>query len=456
MDSRVIPISLYEKRPDIQPRAVHGWFAAWRWIMVFATQAFFYGMPWLQWNGRQALLFDIEAQRFYVFALVLVPQDLIYLAALLVMSALLLFFVTAVAGRVWCGYTCPQTVYTEIFMWLEHRFEGDRTARLRLHQGPWNANRVARQGGKHAAWLVVSLWTGFTFVGYFTPIRQLAAQMGPWHAFWILFYAGATYGNAGWMREQVCKYMCPYARFQSALIDADSLVIAYDNVRGEPRGARSKKTAAEGTGDCVDCTLCVQVCPTGIDIRNGLQNECIGCAACIDACNDVMDKVGSPRGLIRYDTGNAVAHGWTRAQTWRRVFRPRTLLYGAALLAAGTAFALSIATRSPFLFDVIKDRGAMARFVDDGAVENVYRLQVMNRSEQPQRLRISAEGPPGLVAPVREIVVPPAGIESAVIALRLPAETAQALQGRPPVPVRFTLEGAGAIRHEPSTFLVPR
>lgn len=456
MDTRTVPIKLYEARPDIQPRAVHGWFAAWRWALVFATQAFFYGMPWLQWNGRQALLFDIEAQRFFVFGLVLYPQDLIYLAALLVISALLLFFVTAVAGRVWCGYACPQTVYTEIFMWIEHRFEGDRTARLRLHQGPWNANRVLRQGGKHAAWLALSLWTGFTFVGYFTPIRQLAGQMGPWHAFWILFYAGATYGNAGWMREQVCKYMCPYARFQSALIDGDSLVIAYDKVRGEPRGAKSKKSAAAGTGDCVDCTLCVQVCPTGIDIRNGLQNECIGCAACIDACDDVMDKVGSPRGLIRYDTGNAVANGWTRATTWRRVCRPRTLLYGGALLVAGTAFAVSIANRSPFLFDVIKDRGAMARFADDGAVENVYRLQVMNRSEQPQRLRISADGAPGLVLTARELLVPPAGIESAVVTLRLPAEAAGPLQGRPPLPVRFTLAGAGAVRHEASTFLVPR
>ena len=284
-------VSMYQKAPEIYPRAVKGWFAAWRWAMVWLTQLFFYGLPWLQWGGRQAVLFDLEVQRFYILGLVLYPQDLIFLAALLVLSALALFFFTAVAGRLWCGYTCPQTVYTEIFMWVERRIEGDRIARMRLDRAPWSPNKLARKGAKQAAWLAIGLFTGFSFVGYFTPIRELAQavlafDVSAWNTFWILFYGAATYGNAGYLREQMCKYMCPYARFQSALIDKDSLIITYDVARGEPRGSRSRKASAaeQGLGDCIDCTLCVQVCPTGIDIRDGLQNECIGCAACIDVC----------------------------------------------------------------------------------------------------------------------------------------------------------------------------
>ena len=287
-------VHMYQRAPTIQARSVKGWFAGWRWVFVWLTQLVFYGLPWLNWGGRQAVLFDLEAQRFYIFGLLLYPQDLIFLAALLVLSALALFFFTAVAGRLWCGYTCPQTVYTEIFMWVELRIEGDRSARLRLDQSPWWWRKLALRGSKHAAWLAISLLTGFSFVGYFMPIRELAGavlalQLAPWPAFWVLFYGLATYGNAGFLREQMCKYICPYARFQSALIDKDSLIITYDTARGEPRGARTPRAQAQTLGDCIDCTLCVQVCPTGIDIRNGLQNECIGCAACIDVCNGVMD-----------------------------------------------------------------------------------------------------------------------------------------------------------------------
>ncbi|MBX9716698.1 MAG: 4Fe-4S binding protein, partial [Burkholderiaceae bacterium] len=213
---------MYQKQPDIYPRAVKGSFAAWRWTFVWLTQLFFYGLPWIQWGGRQAVLFDLEAQRFYILGLVLYPQDLIFLAALLVLSALALFFFTAVAGRLWCGYTCPQTVYTEIFMWVERKIEGDRIARMRLDQAPWSANKLARKFAKQTAWLSIGLFTGFSFVGYFTPIRELAGAVvtfgvSPWNVFWILFYGAATYGNAGYLREQMCKYMCPYARFQSAL-----------------------------------------------------------------------------------------------------------------------------------------------------------------------------------------------------------------------------------------------
>ena len=460
-------VSLYQKQPKIYARSVSGRYANWRWFFVWATQLFFYGLPWLELGGRQAVLFDLEAQRFYLFDLVLVPQDLIYLAALLVLSALLLFFFTAVAGRLWCGYACPQTVYTEIFMWIERRFEGDRLQRMRLDQAPASAAKLARRGGKQAAWIAFSAITGLTFVGWFTPIRELvpalfAGDIGGWSAFWALSYGAFTYGNAGYLREQMCKYICPYARFQSALIDRDSLVIAYDTARGEPRGARSRKAdpQALGLGSCVDCTLCVQVCPTGIDIRNGLQNECIGCAACIDACDDVMDRMGYARGLIRYSTENGVAGGWTRRQMLRRTLRPRVLVYGALLAAASVAFAASLALRSPFQFDVIKDRSTLARIVEDGAIENVYRLQLTNRSEHEQRIRVAASGLPGLAVEAPEIRVAPAGNANVVVRLRLPAEAAAEHAGRS-LPVRFELAmsdagGAATTASEKSTFLVPR
>ncbi|HMM86672.1 MAG: cytochrome c oxidase accessory protein CcoG [Gammaproteobacteria bacterium] len=467
-DDSAAMVSLYEKQPKVYPRSVSGVFARWRWIMVWLTQLVFYGVPWLQWDGRQAVLFDLVERRFHLFGLVLQPQDLIFLAALLVISALALFFFTAVAGRLWCGYACPQTVYTEIFLWIERRIEGDRLARMQLDAAPWSARKLARKGGKHAAWIAVSLFTGFTFVGYFTPVRVLLAELAtwslsPWETFWVLFYGFATYGNAGFLREQICKYMCPYARFQSTLIDADSLVIAYDAARGEARGSRSRKADAKalGLGDCIDCTLCVQVCPTGIDIRNGLQNECIGCAACIDVCDDVMGKMGYAPGLIRYATDNGVRHGWTRAQMLRRVLRPRVLVYGALLLALSVAFVVAIALRSGHTVDVLRDRGALARLVDGGHVENVYRLQIANRGASAQRYRVDAGGLPGLVlAGDAEIVVGPYVAGMLAVRLTLPPETAQSLaSGAHPIEFRVRRAGDGApgeTVRAASTFYVPR
>ncbi len=459
--------SAYEKQTRIYPRAVHGWFANWRWIMVALTQTVFYGLPWLQWNGRQAVLFDLSERRFFVFGLVLHPQDFIYLAGLLVISALALFFFTAVAGRLWCGYSCPQTVYTEIFLWIERRIEGDRNARMRLDAAPWGAEKLLRKGGKQLAWLTVGLFTGFTFVGYFTPIHTLAAQaallsFSPWEWFWVLFYGLATYGNAGYLREQVCKYMCPYARFQSALIDMDSLVIAYDTGRGEARGSRSRKAdpKALGLGDCIDCTLCVQVCPTGIDIRNGLQNECIACAACIDVCDDVMDKMGYPQGLIRYSSGNAIEHAWSARQILARVWRPRVLIYGGLLLAASLTFVISLSMRSGFGVDIIRDRGALARQTGNGQIENVYRLQIRNATEQTQRFGIQVSGLPGLqLATAAQLDVPAIGIASLPVRLTLAPEQAEAVRGRAS-PIQFTITrldgGDTRSSNEASTFFVPR
>jgi cytochrome c oxidase accessory protein FixG len=393
--------SLYEVRKKIYPRAVTGPFAAWRWVLVWATQLVFYGGPWLAWNDRQAVLFDIAHRKFYIFGLVFWPQDVIYLTVLLIISALALFLFTAVAGRLWCGYACPQTVYTEIFLWMERLIEGDRGRRMKLDEGPLTARKLALKAAKHGAWIAIALWTGFTFVGYFTPIRELWGEAvtlstGPWETFWILFYGFATYGNAGWMREQVCIYMCPYARFQSAMFDRDTLIITYDRDRGEPRGsrARSADPRALGLGDCVDCDICVQVCPTGIDIRNGLQYECIGCAACIDGCNRVMEKMGYPKGLIRYSTTHALEQKLTRGEMFRRAFRPRVLVYGAILGAIVVAASVALWLRVPLKVDVIRDRAAIVREVEGGQVENIYRLQIMNTTETGRAYDIRVTGLP--------------------------------------------------------------
>lgn len=395
-------IKMHISRDEIYMRETKGRYTNWRWACVWLTQLVFYGLPWLSWNQRQAVLFDLGMRKFYLFGIVLLPQDFIYLALLLIICAYALFLFTAVAGRVWCGFSCPQTVYTEIFMWIERKIEGTRSARMRLDKQPWSLSKIAKKSAKHAVWGAVALWTGFTFVAYFTPIRTLVAEvtalaLGPWQSFWILFYGFATYGNAGWMREQVCRYMCPYARFQSAMFDQDTLIVSYDKARGEPRGTLSKTTAKPAAqGACIDCSMCVQVCPTGIDIRNGLQHDCIGCAACVDACDSVMDKIGAPRGLVRFTTDNALKNNFSLRQIRQRALRPRVLIYGAILMAMLAVFFGSLLTRTPLKMDVIRDRGSMARVVEDGMIENVYRLQIMNTDEVAHRYRIVASGIDGI------------------------------------------------------------
>ncbi|MFN0164424.1 MAG: cytochrome c oxidase accessory protein CcoG [Burkholderiales bacterium] len=458
-----VEAALYEVRKKIYPRAVHGWFAGWRWGLVWFTQVLFYGTAWLTWNGRQAVLFNLAERKFMIFGLVLWPQDFIYLTALLIISALSLFLFTTVAGRLWCGYACPQTVYTEMFLWIERLCEGDRGARMRLDERGTLKERFLRKGAKHALWVLLALWTGITFVGYFTPIRSLVPSfaswtLGPWETFWIFFYALATYGNSGWMREQVCKYMCPYARFQSAMFDRDTMVITYDQARGEPRGGRSRKVdhKASGLGDCVDCGICVQVCPTGIDIRRGLQYECIGCAACIDGCNQVMDKMGYARGLIRYSTENGMAGRWTPRQVWARVLRPRTLIYSAILGGVIIALLTSIVLRVPLKVDVIRDRGALGKVVEDGLIENVYRLQIMNTQEVARRYKIVAAGIDGIEV-VSEAIAELPGATTRMVPMRVRIPPARLAPGSHRIEFLVESIGDASIKvRESAVFLVPR
>ncbi|MGD8679748.1 MAG: cytochrome c oxidase accessory protein CcoG [Lysobacterales bacterium] len=376
--------SLYRKEPKIYPRQVSGRFARLRVVAVWVLLGLFYLLPWIDVSGKQSVLFDLPARKFYIFGLTFFPQDFVYLALLLITAGLSLFFFTALAGRLWCGYACPQTVWTEVFIWIERLIEGDRAKRMKLDASPWNAEKILRKVAKQFVWVVFAAWTGFTFVGFFTPIRELGGHvvnlaLGPWETFWIIFYSLATYGNAGFLREQVCKYMCPYARFQSAMFDKDTLVISYDPDRGEPRGGRRKSVdrAEAGLGDCINCTLCVQVCPTGIDIRDGLQYECIACAACIDVCDQVMDKMDYPRGLIRYTTEHALKH------KTGHVVRPRIIVYGLLLLILVSGTLWSMTNRIPLRADLIRDRNALYRELPGGIVENVYTLKITNMDDKP-------------------------------------------------------------------------
>jgi cytochrome c oxidase accessory protein FixG len=385
--------SLYAKAAKIYPREVHGLFARLRVLGVFSLLGIYYVTPWLRWDGQQALLLDLPARKFHIFFITLWPQDFIYLAALLIIAGLTLFFVTAIAGRIWCGYACPQTVWTEAFLWIERKVEGDRARQQKLDAQAMNTRKFRLKATKQILWIAFAAWTGFTFVGYFTPIIELGQRLvsfdlGPWETFWIVFYSFATYGNAGYMREQVCKYMCPYARFQSAMFDRDTLIVSYIPERGEPRGSRKRSAdhRALGLGDCIDCTMCVQVCPTGIDIRDGLQYECIACSACIDACDDVMEKMGYEKGLIKYTTENAMQGRPSH------ILRPRVMIYALILLGIMALFVWTFSQRVSLGLDVIRDRNQLYRETSSGLIENVYILKILNMDDAAHRYTLSVSG----------------------------------------------------------------
>ncbi|MNF53119.1 Ubp3 associated protein Bre5 [compost metagenome] len=401
--SERIPAQVIEVTPSLPPTAskplsasngpVHtrrftGFYRDLRRIGAGLLCLLFFGTLWLDWDGRQAVLWSLEQSKFYIFGATFWPQDFILLSGLLIICAFGLFFITVFAGRVWCGYTCPQSVWTWMFMWCEQVTEGDRNQRIKLAAAPWNAGKLLRRTVKHGLWLAISLATAITFVGYFTPVRELATDLATWQVggtalFWVIFFTGATYINAGWMREQVCIHMCPYARFQSVMFDKDTLIVSYDATRGESRGPRKKGSdpKAQGLGDCIDCQMCVQVCPTGIDIRDGLQIACIGCAACIDACDSIMDRMGYARGLVGYSSERALEGGKTH------LLRPRLLGYATALVLMIVALAWMGATRSQLSVDVIKDRG-MFRENAAGEIENIYNLKLINKTQEAQRYRL--------------------------------------------------------------------
>ena len=388
------PIKFYKAHDKVYPRETKGYFQNLRNIALVALLGIYYFTPWITWNGRQAILFDLPARKFHIFGLTMWPQDFFFLTLLLIMAGLSLFFFTALAGRLWCGYACPQTVWTDAFIWMERLVEGSRAKQIKLTKSPWTPEKIRKRVLKQFLWITFALWTGFTFVGYFTPVKELAVELwtfeaSAWQVFWVLFYGFATYGNAGFLREQVCQYMCPYARFQSAMFDKDTLVIAYDENRGEPRMKGKKRNENESNaGDCIDCGLCVQVCPTGIDIRNGLQYECIACAACIDVCNEVMDGVGKPRNLVQYTTESTTEGRKTN------FLRPRILIYAGLLSALAIGFLIALFMRSTVQMDIIRDRNALYKVVSGSQVENTYTLKIMNKGNLDQRYQLLIEGLP--------------------------------------------------------------
>ncbi|MDZ7669017.1 MAG: cytochrome c oxidase accessory protein CcoG [Gammaproteobacteria bacterium] len=444
---------LYQRREKIYTRFVGGFFQRLRFFTGWPLLAGYFLLPWVQWGERQAVLFDLPARQFHIFGATFWPQDFWLLGWLLIISAFALFTFTTLVGRIWCGYTCPQTVWTAIFMWIEQFAEGERHQRIRLDQAPMSLRKAGKRTVKHTMWLGAALLTGLTFVGYFVPIRELSIDLAtfdahPWAMFWVAFFTAATYINAGWLREQVCIYMCPYARFQSAMFDPDTLIVSYDDGRGEPRGPRKRGPKPEHLGDCIDCTLCVQVCPTGIDIRDGLQYECIGCAQCIDACNQVMDKMGYPQGLIRYTTETELAGGKTH---W---IRPRSVGYGLALLIMIGLFSYALLSRNPIAVDVLRERGELYERLADGAIGNQYRLRLINKSQQAAVLAVSVDSAMPLEVSQTE-PVRIAGGEMLDLPLNLSAPGAALPSANVPVTVRVCDQASGRCDSEETRFLGP-
>ncbi len=445
---------LYLQHEKIYPREVHGKFALFRLLGVVGLLGLYFLIPWLDWNGRQAVLFDLPGRKFFVFELVIWPQDLYFLAALLVILGVSLFLFTALAGRLWCGFSCPQTVWTEVFLWIERRVEGDRHKQMRLDRGGISVDKFWRKSVKHVAWLAVSLATAVTFVGYFKPIDELLLELlglslHPWPLFWVFFFTVATYVNAGWLREQICLYMCPYARFQSAMFDADTLIISYDPRRGEPRGGRKRGIdhRAEGLGDCINCKMCVQACPTGIDIRDGLQYECIGCAACVDACDGIMEKMNYPKGLIRYTTENRLNNKQSK------LVRPRSVAYSLVLVALIAGVSYGILNRSLVEVDILRDRNVLYREVADG-IENVFTARILNKDQQAHEYRIEIDGldSTAILIDEAQLIVPAGNVADATLTVRANVET----QGSQDIVIRITAQDNTEISAETvAKFIAP-
>lgn len=450
-------VDLYQSRGTVYTREIEGRFNSLRNYTAWILLVPYFVVPWLSWDERQAVLFDLPTRKFYIFGLTFWPQDLFLLAWLLIIAAFGLFFATVLAGRVWCGYTCPQSVYTKLYMWAERVTEGTRNQRMKLDEGGWTSAKILRKSSKHGLWFLIALATGVTFVGYFVPIRELIIDLftfsvGGGALFWIAFFTVATYGNAGWMREQVCIYMCPYARFQSVMFDQNTLAVHYDRKRGEPHGSRKKNIdyRAEGLGDCINCQICVQVCPVGIDIRDGLQYECINCGACVDACDSVMEKMDYPKGLVRYTTENAL-EGEAAS-----VFRPRLLSYAAMLVIMVGAFTWTIGTRVPLELNVIRSRGELYSTSNTGKIENQYELKIMNMSQGGKDFRISVDsGIEGLqMVSEPDVEVEAGEVISHTLRLEASPESLRSLSSAVQIRVEST-DRTGIVVEEEARFMGP-
>ena len=410
------PETLYEKHVKIRPRPVKGRFASLRKTALLVLLGIFHVLPFFQWNGRQAIFFDLPHRRFYIFGLNIWPQDFILLTFILLGLALLLFFATALLGRVWCGYACPHTVYTEVFLWIEQKIEGNRSEQLKLARKPWRGEKGRKRVLKYTLWVLVAMSAGIGFVGYFVPIRQLIPEFFTLHAdvetyFWVAFYGSFCYLQAGIVREQFCKYVCPYARFQGAMFDQDTLIIAYDPQRGEPR-RRLKKQDRENPdalGFCVDCTMCVQVCPTGIDIRDGLQLECIACAACIDV-----------------------------------------------LLAAFGLFVISIAGKGDLDVNILRDRNVLARKISGGRIQNIYTIKVLNKTENPRQFTLDVAGADGAeIDGKKHFSVEPGAVYETVLRVNIPRKS---LGSDSSINIDFIVtpqDNPADAHHQNSKFLAP-
>lgn len=396
----VAELDLYQKREKIYVRHIEGFYQRIRAYTGWPLLLGYFLLPWLNWNGSQAVLFDLPARKFHIFWFTFWPQDFPMLALVLIIAAFSLFAITTWAGRIWCGYSCPQTVWTAVFMWSEQLAEGSRNQRIKRDKGSWDLDKARRKALKHTLWIGFAGLTGVTFVGYFSPMRELSINLltfdlSMMELAWIVFFTLATYINAGWMREQVCLYMCPYARFQSVMFDSDTLIVSYDKARGEPRGARKRSPSdasakPQQLGDCVDCSICVQVCPVGIDIRDGLQYECINCALCIDACDSVMQQMGYEKRLIRYSTENELLGNSTRT------LRPRLIAYTTAALLFAAVLMIFLLGRTPLEVDVIRDRDRLYRDLGNGVIENSYTVKVINMDQSAHRYQISVSGIDGV------------------------------------------------------------
>ncbi len=387
------PIQLFKKQEKIYPRRVWGKFRKLKWLSMVILLSIYYGAPWLRWHrgGQspdQAILIDLNHTRAYFFGIEIWPQEVYYITGILILAAVGLFFVTSLFGRVWCGYACPQTVWTDLFVWVERIVQGDRNARKKLDESKWTFEKIRKKSLTHIIWLLIGLCTGGAWVFYFNDAPTLLDQIihfdVPWSVgSWILGLTFSTYLMAGFAREQVCTYMCPYARFQSAMFDKDTLIIAYDETRGEPRGKHKTGDSWEGKGHCIDCDSCVIVCPMGIDIREGLQMECIACGLCVDACDNVMEKIGLPKGLIRYDT---------ESKKKFNPLRPRTFWYGGIIALVGVLMLYSLFTRSPLEMNVLHDRNPLFVKLSDGSVRNGYNITIINKHHEDKNYALKVMG----------------------------------------------------------------